>query len=190
MKNVLKFHQQKQPLSQHPNQIRIHWYSTLVPPCGHFHSPIISILTSSHSRLVWSVLELGANEVRQEEFSSDLTPQRGTHPRVSDSLKICPRGGVYSFCRYMRGEGVQFGAILNSSCRSLGTIQVCDCGACAQEGISVIGYVDIQVQKVLSHLCRELVPCSFPMCADSPYAFLCPVLGPAISPWSPDSYHY
>lgn len=124
-------------MSQHPNQIRIHWYSTLVPPCGHFHSPIISILTSNHSRFVWSVLELRANEVTQEELSSDLTPQWGTHPCVAYSLKICPRGVVYSLCLYGSGEGVQFGAILNSSCRSLGTIQVCDCGACAQEGIAV-----------------------------------------------------
>ena len=99
-------------MSQHPNQIRIHWYSTLVPPCGHFHSPIISILTSNHSRFAWSVLQLRANEVTREELSSDLTPQWGTHPRVAYSLKIRPRGGVYSLCRYVSGEGVQFGPYL------------------------------------------------------------------------------
>lgn len=38
---------------------------TLVPPSGHFPSPIISILTSNHSRFVWSVFELRVSEVTQ-----------------------------------------------------------------------------------------------------------------------------
>lgn len=55
----------------------------------------------------------------------------------------------------------------------------------------VTGYVDGQVQKILPHLSRGLVPFPLPLSADSSCAFLAPVLGSAVSPWNPDFFsHY
>ena len=133
------------------------------------------------------------------------TPCKWSHTRgtllwpystVGDSSTCClfpedtPPWWCLSIVSLRERGGGSVWAILNSSCRSLGTIQVCDCGACAQEGIAVSQGMWIFRFRRFCPTCAGSWYHVLSRCLQTSCAFLRSVLGPAISPWSPDSYHY